>query len=625
MEDSVEFPPRSRSADSPTSKDGSALAVEPHATRRELRSVHHSRKGLSAPLRLKLVEGVSLDASANQVSIAKPDDRGNAAIGLEGVRTELTVALQDIPRLERTDACLRAFAVLFVWTHTEGAADDDDDVPHSEWVEYGRTETVQHGCRPDFTRSFILDLLGKPRYRPQLEGSHAPAQRCQLNIYSRVSTNPRLSEQVLLGTHEFTLSDLYHVPGRMEKCKLPDDAGKVTVKMTPVENTDFNVSVAVTGTNFRVDEDYTRDKASLLDLFFILYRGGEGGDVLNVEAIYRSEVCWQTDQPRWQSVEMSLHRLCAGDLDHEVVVEVYDWNNLGDHQILGSVHMTARNLVNSKIATAAGLPIDFPEGGAKNLPEGRLVVTGDLRSAVKPDLSEADKMPDGVYYCDVGDGALLEDNRFLASMMADVDVQSSNLREVIDDGMRAVAEREFFMNAFLRNRAGVQAEPKKAGSAAYKKPFDSTALLHVDPAEADAQLREQEHESQQLALQRRRSRGTPDMLRRSHTRAPGSMGKIRHSFSPTPTDFTSSQVLATSTSSGSVRYVDTRRLSQKYKRMPKKNRVRQPEGKDRDGKLFGILFPRHRYSEMHDMQDEVGEMLRGLTTSGRQASYGAYR
>ena len=64
-----------------------------------------------------------------------------------------------------------------------------------------------------------------------------------------------------------------------------------------------------------------------------------------------------------------------------------------------------------------------------------------------------------------------------------------------------------------------------------------------------------------------------------------------------------------------------RRLSQKYKRMPRHLRGRVPEGRDRSGKLFGILFPRHRYSEMHDMHDEVGEMMRGLSV-GRQRSYG---
>jgi hypothetical protein len=604
-----EFSPLSRSETSPRSSG--QKAVDPHATKRELSSVHHSRRGLSAPLGLRGVDGVSLDASASAVTIAPPDVSSKDVAGQDGVRTELTVALSGLPRLEKTDACCRAFAVLFVWTATSEG--DDDELPHSEWVEYGRTETVQHGSRPDFTRSFYLDLLGK-----QNAGS-GPAQRCRLNIYSRVSTNPRLAEQVLLGEHEFTLSDLYHVPGSTDRCKLPDNNGYATIKMTPVQNDDFSVSVAVSGSNFRVDEDFSKDKASLLDLFFILYRGGEGGDVTNVEATYRSEVCWQTDLPRWKAVEMSLHRLCAGDLDHEVVLEVYDWNNMGDHLLLGSTHMTARALVNSKVATSAGIPITPPEGGSKGLPPGRLVITGDMRSSVIPDTSEAAKMPDGVYYCDVGDAAGLEDNRFLSSLLADMDVQSSNMREVVDDGMRAVAEREFFMNAFLKNRATVQAEPKQSGSESFKKPFNPTALLPVDPQIAAEQEQEAAAETRQLALNRSRSRGTPDML----TRAP-SLGKIRHSFSPSPTDFTSSQVLATmsSTSVGTGgRYVDSRRLSQKYKRMPRHLRGRVPEGRDRSGKLFGILFPRHRYSEMHDMHDEVGEMMRGLSV-GRQRSYG---
>jgi hypothetical protein len=616
MNESSEFSPKSQHSNA-SSTLGGGRVVDSHATKRELRSVHHSRRGLSAPLGLRGVEGVSLDASVSMVTIAPPEVTSKDHVaGLENVRTELTVALSGLPRLEKTGACCRAFAVLFVWTKTTGEDEEDDELPHSEWVEYGRTETVQHGSSPEFTQSFFLDLLGKHETG---SATSAPAQRCRLNIYSRVSTSPRLAEQMLLGQHEFTLSDLFHVPGSTDRCKLPDNNGYATIKMTPIQRDDFSASVAVSGSNFRVDEDFMKEKASLLDCFFILYRGGEGGDVTNVEAVYRSEVCWQTDLPRWKAVEMTLHRLCAGNLDHEVVFEVYDWNNMGDHLLLGSTHMTARALVNSKVATKDGVTIAPPEGGAKGLPKGRLVITGDLRSAVKPDTTEAAKMPDGAYYCDVGDAARLEDNRFLSSLLADMDVRSSNLREVVDDGMRAVAEREFFMNAFLKNRANVQAEPKHAAAESFKKAFNPTALLPVDPQVAAAQESTMHKESRQLALHRSRSRGTPDML----TRAP-SLGKIRHSFSPSPTDFTASQVLATSTSgtSGTAgRYVDSRRLSQKYKRMPRHLRGRMPEGRDRDGKLFGILFPRHRYSEMHDMHDEVGEMLRGLTV-GRQRSYG---
>ena len=619
MNDSAEFggdfSPRSQRSN-PSATSDEARAVDAHATKRELHSVHHSRRGLSAPLGLRGVEGVSLDASTAVVTIA-PVEVGSKvqAAELESVRTELTVALSGIPRLEKTGACVRAFAVLFVWTQTTGGDDDEDDeLPHSEWVEYGRTETVQHGTSPDFTRSFFLDLLGK---HATGSATPAPAQRCRLNVYSRVSTSPRLADQVVLGQHEFTLSDLFHVPGSTDRCKLPDNNGYATVKMTRVQNDNFSVSVAVSGSNFRVDEDFMKDKASLLDLFFVLYRGGEGGDVTNVEAIYRSDVCWQTDVPRWKAVEMTLHRLCAGNLDHELLFEVYDWDNMGDHLLLGSTHMTARALVNSKVATNVGVTIAPPEGGAKGLPQGKLVITGDLRSAVAPDTAEAAKMPDGAYYCDVGDAARLEDNRFLSSLLADMDVQSSNMREVVDDGMRAVAEREFFMSAFLKNRASVQADPKHAASESFKKPFNPTSLLPVDPQVAAAREATLRDESRQLAVRRARSRGTPEML----TRAP-CLGKIRHSFSPSPTDFTSSQVLMTTSTSGTPgRYMDSRRLSQKYKRMPRHLRGRVPEGRDRDGKLFGILFPRHRYSEMHDMHDEVGEMLRGLAV-GAQRSYG---
>ena len=415
---------------SPTSNSGSSAfnspprVVESHASKREISAVHHTRKGLSRPLALKGIDGVSLDASSGNVTIALPEVGAKTPAGrdLAGVRAELTFALSNVPRMEKTDACCRAFAVLFVWTTDDSAGGEMQ--PHGEWEEYGRTETVQHGTRPDFTRSFVMDLVGKG----------GGGQRCCLKVYSRISTNPRLSEQQLLGSHEFTLTELFHVPGMREVRKLraseEDETinGDLVVQMTPLEVDDKAVSVAVSGLNFRVGEEFHKDKASLLDLFFILWRGGENGDITNVEATYRSEVCWQTDVPKWKPVELTLHRLCAGDLDHEVVVEVFDWDNMGDHVLLGKVHMTARALVNSKLADE--MEISPPDGGAPGLPPGRLVITGDLRSQVMLDPQETEA-PEGVYYCDVGDGAKLEDTRFLASMLANDDVRRSNLRECV--------------------------------------------------------------------------------------------------------------------------------------------------------------------------------------------------
>jgi hypothetical protein len=52
------------------------------------------------------------------------------------------------------------------------------------------------------------------------------------------------------------------------------------------------------------------------------------------------------------------------------------------------------------------------------------------------------------------------------------------------------------------------------------------------------------------------------------------------------------------------------RLSQKYQRLPRHVRGVAPPSRDREGKLFGILFPRARFSEMHDMHDDIRDLLR---------------
>jgi hypothetical protein len=444
------------------------------ARHRELRSVHHSRKGLSAPLALRGVDGVSLDVSASDVSahLAEGVLSKEPVSALEDVSAELTIALQGLPRMEKTAAALRVFAVLLTWSPGEIPAEA------GSWAEYGRTEVVQHGTAPRFTRSFVLKLAE--------EASGAPT-RCRVHVYSRVGASLSLQDQVSLGMHEFTLSELYHVPGRTEKKKLPGDTGSLTVRMSPIETDDYLVSIAVSGIGFRCNEEYSKDKGSLPDLFFQLLRGGKG-DVANVEACYRSETLWQTEAPLWEPFELTLHKLCTGELEHMLVFEVYDWNSEGDHTLLGSVHMTASRLVASKVADG-GIKLLAPEGGGgdqvENLPAGQLQITGDMRMQLKHDAAAPRHT---VYYSDVGDDAKQEDGRFLAGLLSDEGVKRSGLREVVDEGMRAVAERDFYMSQFLNNRATVQSEHSRSRSAhaQFANAFDPVSLL--SPTKGKAEL-----------------------------------------------------------------------------------------------------------------------------------------
>eukprot|EP01050_Picozoa_sp_SAG11_P006833 SAG11_NODE_548_length_8594_cov_5.298293_4_plen_306_part_00 len=233
---------------------------------------HHSRRGLSVPLELRGVDGVQLDHDNVRVNSPRVTSKDYVA-GLETIRVELTISCCDLPKLPNTGACMRCFAVLFVYA------------PHGtrQWKEYGRTETVQHGTSPTFTRSFILELLQKQKLdggptTPDLSifsgtgslcffsldtsgqstvsfsdstlcrllppGAHhvSDATRAKVHVYHKATSKPTLEGQDLLGTHEFSLADLYNVPGRCQKSKL-DAISSVTVRLTPIVVNSHSVSV----------------------------------------------------------------------------------------------------------------------------------------------------------------------------------------------------------------------------------------------------------------------------------------------------------------------------------------------------------------------------------------------
>ena len=590
-----------------------ASSVAPgKGSHRALATVHHTRKGLSVPLALRGVEGVALDTTDNRhaidTALAETLKFKGRAAGLQDVRAELTIELSGLARMEKTGAALRVFAVLFTWLPS------DEGPGHEGWVEYGRTETVQHGSSPQFTNSFILGLFS------DTVDDAPPSTRCRIQAHSRISASLNLNEQVLLGAHEFSLSELYHVPGRTEKKKLPDDGGSLTVRMSPIESEDYSVSVAVSASEFRCNEAFHTEKASLPDLFFIMLRGGKG-DVANVEACYRSETVWQSESPAWHPFEMSLHRLCTGELDHMLVFQVWDWNSSGEHQLLGQLHMTARQLVNQK--TGSGATIMPPEAAAPNLPKGILHITGDMRTQVKVAPSSTDTGGYTLYYADVGDDAKQEDNRFLAGLLSDVELKRSGMRQVVDEGLQAVAERNFYMGQFLANRAAVQGNLSKSKrtSGTFGVAFDPTTLLSPMKVPQTSQLvadlfgEPTKAESEAINLQRRleasstRMAGgqiavrpsTPSMLKQNRP------SRMRHSFGGVSISQSHDSLLNYSGSS-SVQHQP--RLSAKYKQLPAHIRGMAPPSRDTEGKLFNILFPRKRFGEMHGMRDDLSDLLR---------------
>ena len=80
------------------------------------------------------------------------------------------------------------------------------------------------------------------------------------------------------------------------------------------------------------------------DPFFTFSRSNEDG---SYTLVHKSEVIKVTLNPKWSRFTASVSDICNGDVDREILVQVYDWNKNGRHVEIGSTMTTVRELENN--------------------------------------------------------------------------------------------------------------------------------------------------------------------------------------------------------------------------------------------------------------------------------------
>eukprot|EP00698_Gefionella_okellyi_P010554 TRINITY_DN2739_c0_g1_i2.p1 TRINITY_DN2739_c0_g1~~TRINITY_DN2739_c0_g1_i2.p1 ORF type:complete len:1150 (+),score=263.91 TRINITY_DN2739_c0_g1_i2:294-3452(+) len=75
---------------------------------------------------------------------------------------------------------------------------------------------------------------------------------------------------------------------------------------------------------------------------------------------YKTEHVSKELDPCWAEFAVSGEVLCANNIDAPLILEVYDWDRVGDHKLLATLQSTLRDL-QSKVRT--DLPLNVPPGG----------------------------------------------------------------------------------------------------------------------------------------------------------------------------------------------------------------------------------------------------------------------
>jgi len=53
------------------------------------------------------------------------------------------------------------------------------------------------------------------------------------------------------------------------------------------------------------------------------------------KAVYRSNVVRNNLSPIWEQANVNLAKICGGDLTQLMLIKVYDWENDGEHDLIG--------------------------------------------------------------------------------------------------------------------------------------------------------------------------------------------------------------------------------------------------------------------------------------------------
>jgi len=208
------------------------------------------------------------------------------------------------------------------------------------WVEEGRTESVKNTGDPEWEKSFNLKYYFHQK------------QSLRFSLYDVDSDSTDLGDHDNLGTAECTLAQILATQENMMSTCIeykqvnlplspykhkPGDCGELLVRAVEVSD----------GSRDRVTLDLTaqnldkKDLFSESDPFYCVYRNNtDGTDTL----VYRSEWIKDTASPDWAPITLDCAKLCLGDWDRNLRIEVYDWDRDGGHDFIGDCNTTMEEL-----------------------------------------------------------------------------------------------------------------------------------------------------------------------------------------------------------------------------------------------------------------------------------------
>merc|ERR1711892_690780 len=193
-----------------------------------------------------------------------------------------------------------------------------------DWAEFGRTEKIQDSLSPRWGKKFVMDFRFEER------------QLLKFAVYDIDSSSASLDSHDFLGEVECSLGEIMSQQCKGFAKKLTK-GGKLFVHAEELSSNKDLIHMKFDGSQLD-----NKDFFGKSDPFFEISKANENKDY---SVVFRSEVIQNNLNPVWKQFTMESRTLCNGDYNRVLKFDVFDMDNDGSHDLIGSFVTNLRRLV----------------------------------------------------------------------------------------------------------------------------------------------------------------------------------------------------------------------------------------------------------------------------------------
>eukprot|EP00741_Cyanophora_paradoxa_P016291 tig00020911_g15730.t1 len=255
-------------------------------------------------------------------------------------RVELRISCSQLKRMDLTS---KSDPMCVVFSKLPGDA---------RWFEVGRTETIWDNQNPKFVKSVEMDFLFEVK------------QDLRFAVYDVDSKSASLDSQDFQGQLETCLGEIVGARGNTISRPLKNPSrpntnlGLITVTAEEIKEggtANDIMRLVLEGRHLAKKDFFGLGKS---DPYYVLSREGGGGFV----PVLKSEWVSSKTDLVWAPQTLTMGKLCNGELDRPLKIEVFDYDSVGAHDFIGACTTTARQLLEFP---REGLPLVDPKKAAK--------------------------------------------------------------------------------------------------------------------------------------------------------------------------------------------------------------------------------------------------------------------